>query len=140
LGAVSIAAFFGLRAQFFGGFMKHGYFKGNKVAECQDSQTSLMEKFKKQGIVDEWREADPNPSGIDVLDREALDIKSEADLLEAERVATEKAEAERVAAEKEAAAKAESERLEAEKAKGGGTSNDYGGRTGNGGRHNKKDN
>jgi uncharacterized protein YaiL (DUF2058 family) len=126
---VSVAAFFGLKAQFFGGLMKHGYFKGNKVAEVQDSQTSLMNKFKKQGIVDEWREADPKKV-------------AEAKRLEAEKAAAEKAEAEQMAAKKEAEAKAEAERLakdeaerikrlEAEKAKGSGNG------TG-GGNHDKK--
>lgn len=50
--------------------MKHGYYKGNKVAECQDSQTSLMDRFKKQGIVDEWRE---------VLEEEKQFAKAEVD-------------------------------------------------------------
>jgi hypothetical protein len=71
--------------------MKHGYFKGKKVAECQDSQTSLMDRFRKQGLVDEWRDAEQQPAA--------------------------KAEAERIAAEKAAAVKAEAERLAAEQNK-----------------------
>jgi membrane protein involved in colicin uptake len=101
-----------VKGEIFGGFMKHGYFKGKKVAEVQDSQTSLMDRFKKQGIVNEWREADADPKKA-----------AEAERLEAERkAAAEKAEAEKLAAEKEAATKTEAERLEAEKAKGGGGS------------------
>jgi hypothetical protein len=97
--------------------MKHGYFKGNKVAEVQDSQTALMDRFKKQGIVDEWRDADSkkapevDPSRIDIPDNEPLSFKTEAEK------AAERAEAERLAAEE--AARVEAERLAAQKAGGG---------------------
>jgi hypothetical protein len=107
--------------------MKHGYFKGKKVAEVQDSQTSLMNKFKKQGIVDEWREADADPKKTAEAERleaerarKAAAEKAEAERLAAAKEAAAKVEAERLAAEK-AAAKTEAERLEAERAKGGGS-------------------
>jgi hypothetical protein len=38
--------------------MKHGFLRGHKVAECQDSQTQLMARFLKDGVVDEWRDAE----------------------------------------------------------------------------------
>jgi hypothetical protein len=104
--------FFGLRRKFLEGFMKYGYFKGKKVAECQDSQTSLMDRFKKQGIVDEWREAGTDPK--------------EAARIEAEKAAAEKTEAERVAAEKEAA-RIEAERKASKAIKGGGNEGGNGG-------------
>jgi hypothetical protein len=87
--------------------MQYGYFKGKKVAECQDSQTGLMNKFKKQGLVDEWRDAKQQPAaGIEIKD-DALTANMAA-RAEAERRAAEQAEADRVAAEK-----AEAERREA---------------------------
>jgi hypothetical protein len=122
--------FFLVKGAIFGGFMKHGYFKGNKVAEVQDSQTALMDRFKKQGIVDEWRDADPkkapevDPSRIDIPDNESLSIKTETERLDSEGAAAERAEAERLAAEE--AARTEAESLAAQKA-GGGNDNGYGG-------------
>jgi membrane protein involved in colicin uptake len=100
---VSVAAFFWFKAQLFGGLMKYGYFKGKKVAEVQDSHASLMDKWKKQGLVDEWRDAEPDP--------EQAAEKAEAERLAAEKAAAEKAEAERLAAEKEAAKKAKDQHL-----------------------------
>jgi hypothetical protein len=73
--------------------MKHGFFKGKKVAECQDSQTSLMDRFKKQGLVDEWRDAgakQPDKAEADSLAEEQAK-KAAADKAEADRAATEKA-------------------------------------------------
>jgi membrane protein involved in colicin uptake len=87
--------------------MKYGYFKGKKVAEVQDSQISLMDRFKKRGLVDEWRDTESDP-------KQAAE-KAASEKAEAERLAAEKAEADRLAAEKEAAEKAEAERLAVEK-------------------------
>ena len=41
--------------------MKHGFLKGHNVAECQNSQTQLMARFLKDGVVDQWRDSENTP-------------------------------------------------------------------------------
>jgi hypothetical protein len=38
--------------------MKYGFLNGHKVAECQDTQLHLMARFKRERVVDEWRDSD----------------------------------------------------------------------------------
>ena len=42
--------------------MKHGFLKGHKVAECQNSQTQLMARFLKDGVVDKGRDSENTPT------------------------------------------------------------------------------
>ena len=42
--------------------MKHGFLKGHKVAECQNSQTQLMARFLKDGVVDQWCDVEDAPA------------------------------------------------------------------------------
>lgn len=43
--------------------MKYGFFKGHKVAECQDTQVHLMARFLRERTVDEWRDSDAETEG-----------------------------------------------------------------------------
>jgi hypothetical protein len=60
--------------------MKHGFLKGNKVAECQDGQAQLMARFLRDGVVDEWRDGEtpPAPEPAAGAETEAAGVAPEA--------------------------------------------------------------